>query len=44
MDLLNQLRSFAEHDFADFQAVEIHSPGKHYFARNLGHGGRIAAA
>ena len=43
MDLLSQLRSFAEHDFADFQALEVHSPHRKYFARNMGHAGRIAA-
>jgi hypothetical protein len=42
MDLLTQLRSFAEHDFADYQAVEIHSPHHRYFARNLGHVARVA--
>ena len=44
MDLLGQLRSFAEHDFADFQAVEVHSPNKHYFAHNLGHIEHVVAA
>jgi hypothetical protein len=42
LELLAQLKSFADNDFGDFQAVEIHSPQKHYFARNLGHTNRIA--
>jgi hypothetical protein len=43
MELLAQLRSFAEYDFADYQAVEVHCPQKHYFARNLGHTGRASS-
>ena len=41
MELLAQLRSFAENDFGDFQAMEVHCPHKHYFARNLGQANRI---
>ncbi len=43
MELLTQLRSFAEFDFADFQAVEVYSPHKRYYAHNLGHTGRAGA-
>jgi hypothetical protein len=43
MELLAQLRSFAENDFADYQAVEVHCPQKHYFARNLGHTSRASS-
>lgn len=31
MDILAQLRSFAEHDFADFQSVEVKCPAMQRF-------------
>ncbi len=43
MELLAQLRSFAENDFADYQAIEVHCPQKHYFARNLSHHNRATS-
>ena len=43
MDLLTQLKSFAEYDFADFQAVEVYSPQKRCYAHHLGHTGRAVA-